>query len=115
MRNIRKLDQDETFARELRQAVQDQREINKLTNNLDEFKNKYGDRLREGEFSKLESGEQFRKTKSTPPSKKSKLDQKKAMAWFTDAMREKRVSRKEFNAIAIDNKGRKASLIIEMK
>ena len=66
-------------------------------------------------FRRLESGEQFRKTTSTPSSKKSKLDQDKAMAWFIDAMREKRVTRKEFNAIAINHNGRKASLIIEMK
>ena len=110
MQNISK-----TFARELRRAARDQRKIKKLQNNLDQFKDKYRDILGEGEHYKLDSGEQFRKTTSTPSSKKSKLDQDKAMAWFTDAMREKRVSRKEFNAIAIDYNGRKASLIIEMK
>jgi|TARA_R110000772_G_scaffold263498_1_gene383269 hypothetical protein len=115
MQNISKPTGYQTFARELRQAVQDQREIKRLQNNLNEFKDKYGDILGEGEHYKLESGEQFRKTTSTPSSKKSKLDQDKAMAWFIDAMREKRVTRKEFNAIAINHNGRKASLIIEMK
>jgi len=104
-----------TFETELRQAVQDQRESKRLQDKLGEFKDKYRNILGDGETITLDTGEQLRKTTSTPGSKKSKLDQDKAMEWFTTAMREERVSRKEFNAVAKDYNGRKASLILELR
>ena len=109
------LNTDETFKKELIKAVRDQRKKNKYTEALEAFKDKYRDRIDEGEDVTLDSGEKFSKGTSTPPKSNGAFKVEEAMAWFTSAIREQRVTRKEFNAITKKYNGRKASLSIKGK
>ena len=109
------LHKDETFKKDLKQAVRDQRKKNKYTDALEAFKDKYRDRLEEGEGVRIDSGEKFSKGESTPPKSNGAFKVEEAMAWLTSAIREQRVTRKEFNAITKKYNGRKASLSIKGK
>tara|TARA_R110000744_G_scaffold150146_1_gene263306 strand:+ start:104 stop:439 length:336 start_codon:yes stop_codon:yes gene_type:complete len=109
------LHKDETFKKDLKQAVRDQRKKNKYTDALEAFKDKYRDRLEEGEGVRIDSGEKFSKGESTPPKSNGAFKVEEAMAWFTSAIRKQRVTRKEFNAITKKYNGRKASLSIKGK
>lgn len=109
------LNTDETFKKDLIQAVRDQRKKNKYTEALEAFKDKYRDRIDEGEDVTLDSGEKFSKGTSTPPKSNGAFKVDEALAWFTSAIREQRVTRKEFNAITKKYNGRKASLSIKGK
>jgi|TARA_R110000751_G_scaffold94257_1_gene183994 hypothetical protein len=109
------LNTDETFKKDLIQAVRDQRKKNKYTGALEAFKDKYRDRIDEGEDVTLDSGEKFSKGTSTPPKSNGAFKVDEALAWFTSAIREQRVTRKEFNAITKKYNGRKASLSIKGK
>jgi len=105
----------ETFEKDLKQAMRDQSKKRKYANAVEIFKNKYRHILGEGEFIKLPSGEKFSKGTATPAKDHGAFDKEKAFEWFASAIREKRVTRKEFNAITKKDNGRKASLSIERK
>tara|TARA_R100000963_G_C4552678_1_gene44956 strand:+ start:93 stop:428 length:336 start_codon:yes stop_codon:yes gene_type:complete len=106
---------NETFEKELKQAVRDQSNKNKYADAVESFKEKYRHILKEGKFIKLPSGEKFSKGTATPAKDHGAFDKEKAFEWFTSAIREKRVTRKEFNAITKKDNGRKASLSIKGK
>ena len=106
---------DETFENDLRQAFRDQSKQRKYADAVESFKDKYRDILDEGKFHTLESGEKLSKGTATPSKDHGAFKTEEALEWFASAIREKRVTRKELNAITKTYNGRKASLSITRK
>ena len=106
---------DETFEKDLKQAFRDQSKQRKYADAVESFKDRYRDILDEGKSHTLDSGEKLSKGTATPSKDHGAFKIDEALEWFASAIREQRVTRKEFNAITKKYNGRKAPLSITRK
>ena len=103
-----------TFETDLIEAVQKQKQIKQLDKDIATFKETYSHMLDEENTSlELETGEKFSRREGVEAKgPHGSLKEVDAIAWFRQAIKDKKITRHQFEKLTKPHNGRKASYII---
>jgi len=103
-----------TFETDLIEAVQKQRQIKQLGEDIDTFKKTYSHLLNEeNPIEELPTGEKFSFRKAVgAKGPHGSLKEADAIAWFRQAIKDNKITRHQFEKLTKPHNGRKAAYII---